>query len=92
MDRDTFRYQPTCSAKGCDRPAIYKVAAAWSSSKSRELKNYGLSCDAHRESQLARARAQRAMLKTAEGESVGDIALYRLVPGKRDIELLRVDA
>jgi hypothetical protein len=90
MDQGTFHYEPKCSTNDCDQPAIYKVAATWSSGTSRELKNYGLTCEAHREAQLARAREQRAALKTAEGESVGDVSLFRLVPGHRDAELSRV--
>jgi hypothetical protein len=90
MDQFSFHYEPKCSAHGCDEPAAYKVAATWSSGNSRELKNYGLACESHRESQLAHARAQRALLKTAEGESVGDVTLFRLVHGKRDAELASV--
>ena len=30
--------------------AIYKIAAAWSDGTSRELKNYGLACETHRDS------------------------------------------
>ena len=53
-----FRYRPGCSAPACDRPAIYKIAATWSDGTSRELKNYGLACEAHRDSQLTAARSR----------------------------------
>ena len=29
--------------------AVYKIAATWSDGSSRELKNYGLTCDVHRD-------------------------------------------
>jgi hypothetical protein len=90
MDSPPFHYQPRCSAPGCGQPAVYKVAAAWSNGTSQELKNYGLACEAHRDSQLARARANRQGLKTAEGETVGEVGLYQLLPGVRDVELTRV--
>lgn len=90
MDQELFCYQPTCSMRGCEEPARYKVAAPWSDGTSHELKNYGLACEAHREAQTARARTALAGLNLAEGERVGEVALYRLVPGQRDVELLKL--
>lgn len=89
-DAQRFRYQPTCSAPDCHQPAVYKVAAPWSSGTSRELKNYGLACEDHREAQLARGRTHRAGLALAEGETVGEVGLYRLEPGQRDVNLTRL--
>ena len=37
-----------------------------------------------------RARARRRMLKLAEGEVVGEVGLYQLVPGRHDRELPRL--
>jgi hypothetical protein len=90
MEKMSFQYQPICSAPGCNQPATYKVAAPWSNGTQRELKNYGLACEAHRDSQLARGQLHRQGLKLAEGESVGQVGLYQLVPGKRDVELTRL--
>jgi hypothetical protein len=90
MEKKAFHYQPTCSAANCDKPAAYKIAAPWSSGASRELKNYGLACEAHRDSQLALAQAHRNDLKLADGESVGQVGVYQLVEGKRDTELPRM--
>jgi hypothetical protein len=90
MEKAPFQYPPLCSAPKCNQPAAFKVAALWSSGNSRELKNYGLACEAHRDSQLALAQLHRQGLKVAEGESVGPIGLYQLVPGKRDAELARL--
>jgi hypothetical protein len=82
-----FRYLPRCSAPGCALPAVYKAGAVWSDGTSRELKNYGLACEAHRQALLDRARRHRDGLRLADGETVGHVALYRLEPGRRDAEL-----
>ncbi len=85
-----FEHKPICSAPNCSQPAVYKVAAPWSSGTSRELKNYGLACEAHRDSQLARGQLHRQGLVLADGETVGQVGLYRLEPGKRDAALARM--
>ncbi len=85
-----FCYRPRCSHPGCDQPARFKVGAVWSDGTSRELKNYGLTCETHRQSQLERARHNRAGLRLADGESVGPIALFVLEAGRRDTELAAV--
>ena len=85
-----FRYRPGCSAPACDRPALYKIAAIWSDGTSRELKNYGLACEAHRDSLLARAQLHCQGVKLSEGETLGTVGLYRLESGRRDAELTRL--
>jgi hypothetical protein len=90
MEKPSFRYQPTCSAPNCRETAVFKIAAPWSNGPSRELKNYGLACEAHRDSQLALAKLHRQGLKVAEGETVGEVGLYQLTPGRRDTELTRL--
>ena len=85
-----FCYHPSCSAPACDRPAVYKIAAAWSDGTSRELKNYGLACDLHGESQLTAARERHRALKRSDGESVGPVELFVLRTGCRDVELTRL--
>jgi hypothetical protein len=89
-DHEAFHYRPSCSVRGCVEPASFKIAAAWSDGTSRELKNYGTVCAAHRAEELARARARRQGLKLAEGEAVGEVGLFQLVPGKHDRELPRL--
>jgi hypothetical protein len=83
-----FHYTPKCSEAGCNRPAVFKVGAVWSDGSSRELKNYGLACEAHRHSQFERARKHRDGLHLADGESVGPVALFVLEAGRRDTELV----
>ena len=90
LEEKPFHYRPTCSHPDCGQPAEFKVGAVWSDGTSRELKNYGLACAAHRQSQLQRARQNRDGLKLADGETVGPIALFVLEPGRRDTELAQV--
>ena len=90
LEEKAFRYRPMCSHPACDQPAAFKIGAVWSDGTSRELKNYGLACAAHRQSQIERARKNRNGLKLADGETVGPIALFALEPGRRDIELVEV--
>jgi hypothetical protein len=82
-----FRYQPGCGAPGCNTPALYKIAASWSDGSSRELKNYGLACDQHRDQELAAARRRHDRLPRSEHETVAPVELYRLIPGSRDRDL-----
>jgi hypothetical protein len=86
----SFQYTPTCSAPTCGQPAAYKIAAPWSNSTSHELKSYGLACEAHCVSLLARAQLRRKDLRLSFGETVGPVGLYRLEAGKRDADLVRM--
>ncbi len=91
VDQLAFHYLPLCSHPECERPARFKIAAPWSFGAGRELKNYGLTCDLHREQLLARATLRAEALAAAEGEQVGKVAVYPLLPGLRDAELNPVD-
>jgi hypothetical protein len=88
-DSPSFRYRPACSAPACDRPALYKIAAIWSDGTSRELKNYGLTCENHRDSQLIAAQSRLRSLRLSDAESVGPVELYLLRSGCRDVDLPR---
>jgi hypothetical protein len=90
METKEFQYHPRCSSPRCVEPALYKIAAAWSNGSSRELKNYGLACEAHRDSQLARAQIHSQGVALAEGETVGKVGVYRLKTGVRDVALVRL--
>jgi hypothetical protein len=90
VDQKPFQYTPRCSAQYCDQPATLKVAAPWSNGRSHELKNYGLACEAHRDSMLVRAQLHRQGLTLADGETLGAVGLYRLEDGHRDVELTRL--
>jgi hypothetical protein len=86
-----FRYRPVCSVSGCGEPASFKIGASWSDGASRELKNYGLACDHHRELVLEAARLRRDQLRHADGETIGPVELFALMPDTRDLELPRLE-
>jgi len=79
LDEPTFHYQITCSARDCDRPPRYKIAAHWSYGPLRELKNYGLACEGHRDDLLVRARSRREILSVGDDEAVGPVAAFPFV-------------
>lgn len=91
VDLDQFAYRPECSERGCGAVAVYKLAAPWTDGTSRELKNYGLACERHAPALLEAARRRSEGLLLAEGESIGRVALYRLVAGRRDAGLIGID-
>lgn len=91
MDPVPFTYQPRCDTPECGREAIYKIAAQWSYGNVSELKNYGMACESCAEKRLSDARERRARIQVAEGEKLGEVAAYRLMPGVRDRELSRVE-
>jgi hypothetical protein len=91
MDSVPFTYQPRCDSPGCDRDAIYKIGAEWSYGELSELKNYGMACDACLPNRLEDARRRRQGVHLAEGERLGPVAAYRLMPGVRDRELPQVE-
>lgn len=87
-----FRYAPRCSAAGCRAAARYKIGAPWSDGAQRELKNYGLACEAHVGGVLRRGRESRARLRVGEGELVGEVGVYELAPGRLNGELRPLEA
>ena len=91
MDDDkAFQYTPKCSTPRCGKPAAFKVAAPWSNGTSHELKNYGLACETHRDSQLALAKLHSQGHVLADGETLGGVGLYLLESGRRDNTLKRM--
>jgi hypothetical protein len=90
MEPVPFTYQPQCDTPGCGKAAIYKIAAEWSYGNVSELKNYGMACDACLQDRLAYARTKREKVRAAEGEKLGPVAAYRLMPGVHDRDLPRV--
>lgn len=91
MARTDFHYEPECSVADCAQAATYKVAAVWTDGKFRELKPYGLACEAHRDNVLIDANRRRAGLRLAEGEQVEEIGIYRLERDARDAKLIRIE-
>ncbi len=82
MDEPRFHYAATCSAPDCPEPPRYKIAAPWSHGPIRELKGYGLACEAHLETLLARAERHRQALAVRDDELVGPVEVFPLNPGR----------
>ena len=78
MDDPTFRYSATCTNPGCSAPPRYKIAAPWSDGPLRELKNYGLACELHRQTLLDRALARRERLAVRDDEQIGPVEVIDL--------------
>ncbi len=78
MDDLPFHYAAACDAEGCKLPPCWKIAAAWSHGPLRELKNYGLACERHRDDLVARAQGRREALAVGDDEAVGPIAAFPL--------------
>ena len=76
MDETTFLYAASCSSPGCLESPRYKIAALWSHGPLQELKNYGLACEAHRDSLLDRARGHRETLAVRDDEQVGPVEVF----------------
>jgi hypothetical protein len=75
----------------CREPALYKVAAPWSDGRFKELKTYGHACAEHLGPVFRAAEDRRATYRPAEGETVGDIAIYRYGNGWLDSQLKRLE-
>ena len=84
MDETAFRYASRCSAPGCRLAPRYKIAATWTSGTLRELKNYGLACEGHRDALLKRGKLHRQGLALAEDEVVGPVEVFALAPSDGD--------
>lgn len=85
-----FSYVVYCTNLGCSRRAEYKIASRWSDGVTAELKTYGLVCaeclpQAFRESLRKQAECRRAPKEILEPPGI-----YRLAPGKGDLELERL--
>jgi hypothetical protein len=90
MDKPPYTFPPHCERPDCPG-AKYKIGAEWSYGSHNELKNYGLACDACLPERIETARRQHALVKPAEDEGIGPLAVYGLVVNTRDRDLPRVD-
>ena len=87
MDQLPFRYQPRCSTVGCGKQVKFKVASPWTYGNIRELKNYGVCCEAHKDKLFDRSQARARDILLSEGETAGTVGVYPILPGVRDAEL-----
>ena len=78
MDETIFHYRIACSWPGCLEAPRYKIAAPWSDGPLRELKNYGLACERHRDWLLSQAQAHRETLAVRDDEQVGPVEVFPL--------------
>jgi hypothetical protein len=79
-----------CTESGCKEEACYKVAAEWSDGTTAELKTYGLACESHLEVLFRRSREKHDRCHVAEGETLSEPRIFRIEPGRRDRELMRL--
>jgi hypothetical protein len=84
-------YQILCYTPGCQKPAVYKIAARWSDGITGELKTYGLCCADCLPSWYRRAREKQRACRLAQGESLEAPGIYLLERGQRDRRLQRLE-
>ena len=83
-------YRVLCGTEGCTELARFKIAAEWSNGTTRELKTYGLACEQHLEAEYRRSLLKQQSCRLTEGERLSPPEIFRLEPGRRDRELVRL--
>jgi len=82
-------YPVLCYGPDCNRIATFKIAARWSDGTTHELKTYYLACSECLPGLVVLARAKQKTCRLAHGESLDPPAVYDLVSGSRDRNLVR---
>lgn len=82
-------YPIYCSNPECKNLAAYKIAAQWTNGLDRDLKTYGLVCDACLPSWFLSARQRHQQCRLAPGESLEAPAIFQLNPHHADRNLTR---
>jgi hypothetical protein len=82
-------YPIPCQSRHCPELAVYKIAARWSDGVTRELKTYALVCSACLAESFRQSRAKQAACRLAPGETLEAPAIFELVRGRRDVQLVR---
>jgi hypothetical protein len=82
-------YPITCTSKGCQNLAEYKIAARWSDGLIGELKTYALCCAGCLETSFRESLRKQAACRLAPGESLEPPGIYHLERGQRDKKLQR---
>jgi hypothetical protein len=83
-------YPIRCYTPGCDRLAVYKIAARWTDGLTHELKTYSLCCAECLPQAFSRGRAKQAACRLAPGEVLESPGIYRMERGQRDQKLHRL--
>ena len=84
-------YPIHCYTPGCDKPAVYKIAARWSDGITAELKTYALSCAECLPGLFRQSRVKQAACKLTAGEILEAPGIYQLQRGQRDQQLQRLE-
>ncbi len=82
-------YPVRCTAPGCNRLAVYKIAGRWSDGVTGELKTYALSCPDCLAALYERSLARHKKCRLAPAETLEAPGIYQLARGQRDRELTR---
>ena len=77
----------SCGTPGCQELAEYKIAAQWSAGKFKELKTYGLACEAHYAQTYRDALRRRKIHTPSPEEAQGEMTVYHFEKGKAVSEL-----
>src|SRR5438552_3653891 len=82
-------YPIHCYSSGCEKLAVYKIAARWSDGVTQELKTYAITCADCVADWFRRSRAKQAACRLAPGETLEPPGIFTLERGRRDAEILR---
>jgi hypothetical protein len=82
-------YPIRCTHQGCDRLALYKIAARWSDGTTEELKTYALCCEECLAEMFRLSCEKQKGCRTARGEKLESPGIFRLAQGQRDRTLER---
>ncbi len=82
-------YPVRCYHRGCDKVALYKIAARWSDGITNELKTYALSCAECLAEQYQQSCVKQKACRLTRGETLGTPEIYDLVRGERDLQRVR---
>jgi hypothetical protein len=83
-------YPLRCYSPGCERLAVYKIAARWSDGLTEELKTYSLCCAECLPDSFRKSRQKQSACRLAPGETLEPPGIYRLERGRRDRKLERL--
>jgi len=83
-------YPIYCYSKGCERTALYKIAARWSDGITGELKTYALTCAECLPEWFQRSRQKQKACRLAPGEKLEPPSIFKMVRGQRDRILERL--
>jgi hypothetical protein len=83
-------YPILCYRKGCQKPAVYKIAAQWSDGITRELKTYALTCADCLAEFFYQSRRKQQACRLTPGEILEPPGIFRMVRGQRDRVLERL--